>query len=182
MDGGRQDPELEIRPVAGLSFREACREDVPAIQTLAGRIWRYYYPGIISRQQIEYMLGKMYSQDVLIPEMENGAVFLLAFSEGKPIGYLGYAYAASEKVLKLAKLYLLPEFQGRGAGRAMLDEARRRAEEAGAKAITLFVNKRNSKALRVYERYGFHIADSVVADIGGGFVMDDYRMELVLTA
>jgi len=38
------------------------------------------------------------------------------------------------------------------------------------------VNKRNVRAIKAYQRNGFEIADSVVTDIGGGFVMDDYVM------
>lgn len=37
-------------------------------------------------------------------------------------------------------------------------------------------NKRNAKAIAAYQRNSFVIADSVVTDIGNGFVMDDYIM------
>jgi hypothetical protein len=40
----------------------------------------------------------------------------------------------------------------------------------------LTVNKRNAKAMAAYQRNGFTLTESVVVDIGGGFVMDDYVM------
>jgi len=43
------------------------------------------------------------------------------------------------------------------------------------------VNKRNAKAIAAYQRNGFVIADSVVTDIGHGFVMDDFIMTKKLT-
>jgi hypothetical protein len=43
------------------------------------------------------------------------------------------------------------------------------------------VNKRNTRAIAAYQRNGFVTADSVVTDIGGGFVMDDYIMAKELT-
>jgi RimJ/RimL family protein N-acetyltransferase len=46
---------------------------------------------------------------------------------------------------------------------------------AGRRLI-LSVNKRNTKAITAYKRNGFAIVESVVTDIGGGFVMDDYVM------
>ena len=46
----------------------------------------------------------------------------------------------------------------------------------GAHRLILSVNKRNAKAIAAYKRNGFVIAESVVTDIGGGFVMDDYIM------
>jgi RimJ/RimL family protein N-acetyltransferase len=47
---------------------------------------------------------------------------------------------------------------------------------AGRRLI-LSVNKRNTKAITAYKRNGFAIVESVVTDIGGGFVMDDYVMD-----
>ena len=56
------------------------------------------------------------------------------------------------------------------------------ARRRGLKLLWLTVNKGNP-AVKAYERLGFRIAADLVMDIGGGFVMDDYRMEkpLVLT-
>jgi ribosomal protein S18 acetylase RimI-like enzyme len=46
----------------------------------------------------------------------------------------------------------------------------------GLNLLWLTVNKGNP-AVKAYERLGFRIAADLVMDIGGGFVMDDYRME-----
>jgi ribosomal protein S18 acetylase RimI-like enzyme len=58
-----------------------------------------------------------------------------------------------------------------------LRHCEREAGRLGADRLMLTVNKRNSKAIAAYQRNGFAIMDSVVVDIGGGFVMDDYVME-----
>src|SRR5580658_9115170 len=47
----------------------AAETDLPAIARLAGIIWRLHYPGIISPDQIEYMLAKMYSLETLREEI-----------------------------------------------------------------------------------------------------------------
>ena len=36
------------------------------------------------------------------------------------------------------------------------------------------LNKYNDNTLSIYSHLGFEITDEQVADIGGGFVMDDY--------
>ncbi len=46
--------------------------------------------------------------------------------------------------------------------------------------VVLRVNKRNRVAIAAYERMGFSSQGSIVTDIGGGFEMDDYLMQLDL--
>jgi ribosomal protein S18 acetylase RimI-like enzyme len=78
--------------------------------------------------------------------------------------------------MKLHKLYLLPELHGRGLGSFLMQHCEQEVRAAGAQRLMLSVNKRNTKAIAAYRRNGFAIAESVVTDIGGGFVMDDYVM------
>jgi len=65
---------------------------------------------------------------------------------------------------------------GRGLGSRLLRHCEREVRAGGAHRLILSVNKRNARAIAAYRRNGFVIADSVVTDIGGGFVMDDYVM------
>ena len=48
--------------------------------------------------------------------------------------------------------------------------------------MILSVNKRNTKAITAYRRNGYDVADSIVTDIGNGFVMNDYVMAKNLSA
>lgn len=169
----------------------AGEEHLRAIADLAGVIWRACYPGIISRAQIEYMLARMYALDTMRKEIQSqGIHYRLLFAGGKPAGFASYGPTAGTPrpesfrgtaqrdvpAFKLHKLYLLPELQGRGLGSRLLQHCEREVRAAGAGCLTLSVNKRNAKAIAAYRRNGFVIAESVVTDIGGGFVMDDYIM------
>jgi len=51
----------------------AKEEHLSAISELAGVIWRACYPGIITNEQIDYMLARMYSLDVLRDEIRSKA-------------------------------------------------------------------------------------------------------------
>jgi ribosomal protein S18 acetylase RimI-like enzyme len=61
-------------------------------------------------------------------------------------------------------------------GSLLLHHCEHEVRGLGAARLMLTVNKRNSKAIAAYERNGFTITESIVVDIGGGFVMDDYVM------
>ena len=156
-----------------LNLRPATADDIPLLRTLAQRIWRECYPGIITAEQIEFMLGWMYSAEQLASEFAECVPWELVEESGEPIGFLSYKLEADGRV-KLNKLYLLPELHGQGLGQAMLARALAHAAARGAHELRLRVNKHNTRALRSYDRAGFQIVESLTADIGGGFVMDDY--------
>ncbi|HYH41412.1 MAG TPA: GNAT family N-acetyltransferase, partial [Burkholderiales bacterium] len=98
---------------------------------------------------------------------ENGAMLAFASSlrDGQP------------EELKLDKLYVQPQRQRRGYGAALIEHTCERASRLGCEKVVLAVNKRNAAAIAAYTKHGFGIRESVVKDIGGGFVMDDYVME-----
>jgi ribosomal protein S18 acetylase RimI-like enzyme len=72
---------------------------------------------------------------------------------------------------------VLPETQGTGLGRQFFELVKEQAKENNQKSIFLNVNKYNN-ALHFYTRLGFTIIKDEVIDIGEGYVMDDYVMEL----
>jgi GNAT superfamily N-acetyltransferase len=155
----------------------ATEEDLPAIARLAAVIWRACYPEIISHAQIEYMLARMYDLDTLREELRSlGIHYDLLLVENQPAGFASYGPTPEPKVMKLHKLYVVPERHGHGLGSLLLRHVEGEVRAAGAHRLILSVNKRNAQAINAYKRNGFAIVESVVTDIGGGFVMDDYVM------
>ena len=155
----------------------AGEEHLPALAELAGVIWRQHYPGIISHAQIDYMLDKMYSLDTLREEIRSRNIrFYRLLADGQFAGFASIGPTKSAGEMKLHKLYLLPELHGRGFGSRLLKHCEAEARRLGARRLILAVNKRNTKAVVAYQRNGFTVAESVVTDFGGGFVMDDFIM------
>ena len=171
--------------VAAPNQREIVRAteaDLPAISKLAGVIWRACYPGIITGAQIDFMLARMYAPDVMRVEIRfQGIRYDCLFVDGKLAGFASYGPTSEPGVKKLHKLYLLPELHGHGLGSRLLQHAESKVRHFGARRLILSVNKRNAKAITAYQRNGFVIAESVVTDIGSGFVMDDFIMAKELT-
>ena len=159
-----------------VSIERVLESDLPVIRALAQRIWRLSYPGMISVGQIEYMLDWMYSIERLREDLRSGVVFEWPRFAETPVGYLATRIDAESGVLHLHKLYVLPEFQGKGVGSRLLEHVLRSAGSAGCGSIRLNVNKSNARAIACYLRHGFVRETSVVHDIGGGYVMDDHVM------
>jgi ribosomal protein S18 acetylase RimI-like enzyme len=162
-------------------IQSATPYDIPTLRALARRIWHAYYPGIISREQIDYMLARMYAAKTLRRELSEGVAWDLVRRQTEPVGFIACSFDTASRRVKLDKLYLLPEWHGHGIGRQMLQHIQARSAELGALEIWLQVNKQNIRAIRAYERAGFSVRDSVVTDIGGSFVMDDFIMVLRLS-
>jgi GNAT superfamily N-acetyltransferase len=161
--------QTEILPIA--------EEHLPALAELAGVIWRRHYPGIISLEQIDYMLGKMYALDKLREEIRfQGIFFYRLIVDGKMVGFASIGPLDPPEAWKLHKLYLMPELHGRGLGSHLLQHCELEARRAGARRLQLAVNKRNLRPIAAYQRNGFAVIQSVVTDFGNGFVMDDYIM------
>lgn len=155
----------------------ATEADLPALAELAGVIWRACYPGIISCEQIEYMLARAYAPETLHDEIHwQGIHFYRLLAGERFAGFASMGPTNTPGVMKVHKLYLLPDLHGRGLGTLLLKHCEAEARRLGARRLILAVNKRNSRAIAAYQRNGFTVAESVVTDIGGGFVMDDFIM------
>jgi ribosomal protein S18 acetylase RimI-like enzyme len=64
----------------------------------------------------------------------------------------------------LAHLGVLPQFEGRGLGRQLLESAENRARAAGFGKMTLTVDADNERAIRLYRRAGFRVSGTVTLE------------------
>ncbi len=166
-------PQISITPLEPSSIDE--------LIALARRIWHAHYPGIITVEQIDYMLERGYTRQLIEDELKAGVHWLNISADGAMIGFAALG-PYGDSTIKLHKLYLLPEYHGQGIGARALAEVEGMACASGAARLVLNVNKHNHKAIRSYQRAGWQVAEEVVNDIGNGYVMDDYVMEKNIAA
>ena len=157
-------------------------EDLQRVQELAEEIWREHYTPIIGREQVEYMLSRFQSASAVAEQIGEGYVYYLMLARGEPAGYLAYVRDPDGVSLQLSKIYVRQEQRGSGLGRAGLELVQDHCLQLGLDRIRLTVNKNNSDSIAWYRRMGFEYAGAQVADIGGGFVMDDYVLHKTLAA
>jgi ribosomal protein S18 acetylase RimI-like enzyme len=168
-------------PVVELACAQ--REDLPAVQRLAGIVWRAHYPEIISAEQIDYMLERGYALDALagfLGREDRGLE--LARVDGALAGFAAWYRTDAAGEVKLDKLYVLAAHQRLGLGGRLIARVAAFARAAGGTTLLLNVNKRNRQAIAAYAKHGFQVREAVVIPIGEGFVMDDYVMARPLDA
>jgi diamine N-acetyltransferase len=176
-----------IRPAACLAsgqdpLDQRAVADLHAVRQIAYATWPSTFRDILSPAQINYMLDWLYALPRLSAQVLSGEhVFHLAEIDGKPVGFCAHQLHHPEPhSAKIHKLYLLPETQGIGLGRALIDEVVQAARAASHTALVLNVNKYN-RAVGFYEALGFVKSAEEVIDIGNGYVMDDYVMRIALS-
>lgn len=162
-------------------LRKAKEEDMQIVSELAERIWPQTYSEYITEGQLRYMLDLMYNKGELLSQLQQGYQFIIAEEESADVGFACSSLTDPEtQTYKLHKLYVLPEMHGKGVGKILINEVKNKAVEKGGKFLQLNVN-RNNKAKDFYEKIGFKIKETVDVNIGNGFFMNDYIMELELS-
>lgn len=159
------------------TIRQANIADTEAIQKLAADVWWPTYSAILSKEQIEYMLGRMYDITVIQEQIATGTQsYILLYAEGELIGFAAYSPRPENSgVYKLHKLYCLTRTKGMGYGRQLLQAVEKAVLAAGKSILELNVNRSNP-AIGFYEKMGFSIAYTEDIDIGNGYEMNDYIM------
>lgn len=153
-------------------------DDFKIIQEVAYRTWPSTYGEILSKEQLDFMLDAFYSIEALQNNLEKkGHQFILALEDEVCLGFASYEhdYDGLNKT-HIHKIYILPETQGKGIGKKLLEEVAIIATKANSEVLSLNVNRYN-KALSFYEKLGFQIIKEVDISIGNGYLMEDYIME-----
>lgn len=156
-----------------IRFKTADVEDAALLKDLAHRIWWQFYPPIIGDEQVAYMLEKFSGQAYIEQQIKSGFTYFIVYDEDEAVGYIGVEDQSPS--LFVSKFYLDESKRGQGIAHKMLARVTEEAKSRGHCQIELTVNKYNP-SYEVYLKLGFENVESLVMDIGNGFVMDDYRM------
>lgn len=160
-----------IREISGDS-------DIRLTAQMAQEIWNEAFRGIITQEQINYMVDKYQSYHAMKDQIENqGYTYFIISKDGKDAGYCG-VQVKEDNSLYLSKMYLLKEARGQWLFEQMTNHLVKLCRDKGISRIWLTVNKHNDRAIAAYIKNGYKNIRSQTTDIGNGFVMDDYVFEL----
>jgi len=161
-----------------MKIRKALLSDIPIIKAIAEKAWRPTYDHILTEQQTIYMLDLMYNSLTLENQIKDNIAFFMVDLERETVGYFALE-TINDQIVKLHKLYLDPMQKQKGLGRKIIQYIKEWTLENQRERIILNVNKNNS-AVHFYQKMGFTIIEEMILDIGEGYVMDDYVMQLNL--
>ncbi|NLO36021.1 MAG: GNAT family N-acetyltransferase [Clostridiaceae bacterium] len=149
--------------------------DARQLAELAREIWTEHYTGLIGAGQVSYMLERYQSAERIWQDIRKGGVTYAWLTCGPHMAaYMAYSDKTDYGDCFLSKLYVKKDYRGQGLAKTLLGHLVTRCRRDKKRSIWLTVNKHNSGSIAAYKKLGFSCIDSVVTDIGNGFVMDDY--------
>lgn len=155
------------------------KEQIKVLADTANVVWHDAFKEILTLEQIEYMIEKFQSFQALSQAIkDNGYKYYLIKTDNNVAGYTGL-HEENGKMF-LSKLYILKEYRGKQISSKTFDFIENLAKGKNLKSVWLTVNRNNKHAIAVYKHKGFILIREQVADIGNGFVMDDFVFEKVL--
>lgn len=162
-----------------MTVRYAIEEDISLIRELTFKVWPQTYANLLTKEQIDYMLSLMYSEESLRQQMKDGAQFIIVYENDLPVGFASIKQT-DITTYKLDKIYILQSQQGKGTGKFLLHHIINEIQKRNATILWLQV-KRDNPARSFYEKNGFKVKGEADFDIGNGYFMKDYIMEKDIT-
>ena len=174
----------KLRAMASAGMVEVRRvqrpAEIAAVARLAREIWQEHYVPIIGQPQVDYMLEHFQSEPAVARQLGQAYEYFLLLQDGRAVGYTALVPDEGRASVLLSKLYVRRAERGLGWGKQLLGFVEELCRQRGGQTLWLTLNKHNAQSVALYERMGFRTAGSLVQDIGGGFVIDDIRMEKAL--
>lgn len=140
---------------AGLSWRDACHEDLPFFRRLyadvrADELAAVPWPEAVRQAFLDSQFALQHQH---YTTHYQPADYLTIEDAGTPVGRL-YLYR-DEHEANVIDIALLRAARGRGIGSALLRLVQHTARRDGLGSVILHVEQRNAAARRLYERVGF---------------------------
>ncbi|MCH7414808.1 GNAT family N-acetyltransferase [Belliella sp. R4-6] len=107
--------------------------------------------------------------------INHGGEILLAKAEERIVGTVGLKFVEAG-VFEMIKMAVIPEFQGKGIGKALASAIVEKARVLGGKKLVLYSNTKLAPALGLYRSLGF----SEMPPECGKYLRCDIKMELDL--
>ena len=146
-----------------LRLQNCTPEQVDLLRDLSIRTYYDTFASMCAPADMDAYLKEAYDREKLIGELRDECTqFFFLYDDRELVGYLKLNEAPSQtdlndrQSLEIERIYVIAEFQGRGLGRYLMEQAVDIAMACGKQYVWLGVWEKNDKALRFYRNSGFY--------------------------
>ncbi|RLQ92228.1 GNAT family N-acetyltransferase [Planomicrobium sp. Y74] len=145
-------------------IRNMKAKDIKDVQQVAKTSWNDTYEGIIPALIQENFLNSAYSDEMMKRRLDVSSLYV-AEAEAQIVGFANFSKVKEEGEMELGAIYLLPEFQGKGVGTALLNEGIKNAQNASR--VFINVEKENKTGVTFYKAKNFKTLSEFEDDLEG---------------
>jgi len=164
-----------------ISIRRAAGEDARLLSAMGRLTFTQSYASIIPPEELASYTSRAFSLEQLRSELTvPGITYLLALAGTTACGYSKLARLTSGGLApttppleinspnpaELVRLYVLPDWTGKGIGTTLIKESLDAALEQGYSSCWLRVWRGNERAIRFYHNWGFRELGSEPYNVG----------------
>ncbi len=165
---------------SGIGVRRWRRSDLSAIRSVAWHTWMDAYGGFIPEEDMRSFHEAYYAIPRLLQLYNSGIVDgWVSTVENEVVGYSKSHWNKETQEFYVTSLYVLPQHQGSGLGKALLDKGIEQALKIGTDRLWLGVMSENQPAIDWYHRQGFKFVDHKPFTIGKTTVDDLIGYKLI---
>jgi ribosomal protein S18 acetylase RimI-like enzyme len=147
------------------------KADFNTVKEILLTTWKDTY-SFIPEEDILSHFEKFYNKQSLIEILEDPfSKGIIAEFESKPVGWMKLFEDKINKRFYISSLYILPDYQGFGIGKKLLNEAYLIAMQKEYDRIWLGVMTKNVKAVDWYKNIGFVFVEEDLFQMGKTEVM-----------
>lgn len=141
-----------------IHIRPFTSSDTNFIESLIPRFSEFDLPSWREKEEIDTANLALLKKAMETPEPDS-AIFIAEDETGKRAGFLHLKtqidHFNGSKTVYISDVAVDSSFEGQGVGRVLLDKAEAWAREQGCSLLTLYVFSNNSRARKIYEKFGF---------------------------
>lgn len=149
-------------------------DDRTAISNVYEKSWKYAYHNIIPQSFLDSIPEGQWVSHL----EDSGRCTLLCVEDDIIVGTSSFGKSRSEELSdygEVVSIYLLPEYMGKGYGKALLEAVMAELRVMGYRDVFLWVLEENYRARNFYERMGFLLTDVYLDDNIGGKDLREVR-------
>lgn len=151
-----------IRNLEIMEIRKADTYDAEMISLIGKIASRKAFGNVFTATNLEEYLKEVYNPDKIAVNLENSdTIYFMAEINDRPVGFAKLKkFSLNDEIesgsqMQLEKIYVLPDYQNKGAGSALLQEVIATVNYLNPDYLWLDVYTGNEQAIRLYERNGF---------------------------
>lgn len=144
-------------------LRKCTVADLSVLCELSTKTYYETFAQLNTTENMKAYLEYAFNAEKLLDELKDvNSEFFFLFSDGELAGYIKLNEAPSQSdindkdSLEIERIYVTAEFQSRGLGKYLLEQAIKATTLRDKKYIWLGVWEKNSKAIGFYKRNGFY--------------------------